>query len=107
MKLQTKTNASLEIAALTSGNVEVFRAARQTAEQKGKTKLNTVKKSKGADRTEASEKELARAREMIVTIAQNIDIIKFYSGSKILLHWLVDAVLFWLYNIHILKNRDC
>jgi hypothetical protein len=72
-----------EIAALASGNVEVFRAARQTAAQKGKTKLNTVKKSKGADRTEASEKELARAREMIVTIAQNIDIIKFYGGSTI------------------------
>ncbi len=72
-----------EIAALASGNVEVFRAARQTAAQKGKTKLNTQKKSKGADRTEASEKELARAREMIVTIAQNIDIIKFYGGSTI------------------------
>jgi hypothetical protein len=72
-----------EIAALASGNVEVFRAARQTAAEKGKTKLNTAKKSKGADRTEANEKELARAREMIVTIAQNIDIIKFYGGSSI------------------------
>lgn len=72
-----------EIAALASGNVEVFRAARQAAAQKGKTKLNLVKKSKGADRTDASEKELARAREMIVTIAQNIDIIKFYGGSTI------------------------
>lgn len=72
-----------EIAALASGNVEVFRAARQAAAQKGKTKLNLVKKSKGEDRTDASEKELARAREMIVTIAQNIDIIKFYGGSTI------------------------
>jgi hypothetical protein len=72
-----------EIAALASGNVDVFRAARQNAAQKGRTKLNTIKKSKGADRTDASEKELARAREMIVTIAQNIDIIRYYGGDTI------------------------
>lgn len=72
-----------EISALASGNVEVFRAARQATAQRGKTKLNTVKKSKGADRTDASEKELARAREMIVTIAQNIDIIRYYGGSNL------------------------
>ena len=72
-----------EISALASGNVDVFRAARQATAQKGKTKLNLVKKNKGADRTDASEKELARAREMTVTIAQNIDIIKFYGGSTI------------------------
>lgn len=72
-----------EITALASGNVEVFRAARQEAAARGKTRLNTVKKSKGKDRTDASEKELARAREMIVTIAQNIDIIRYYGGSTI------------------------
>ena len=72
-----------EISALASGNVDVFRAARQTVAQRGKTKLNLIKKNKGTDRTEASEKELARAREMIVTIAQNIDIIKFYGGDTI------------------------
>ena len=72
-----------EIAALASGNVDVFRSARQQAAARGKTRLNLVKKSKGADRTDASEKELARAREMIVTIAQNIDIIRYYGGSTI------------------------
>jgi hypothetical protein len=51
--------------------------------QRGKTKLNLVKKNKGADRTDANEKELARAREMIVTIAQNIDIIRYYGGDNI------------------------
>lgn len=71
-----------EIAALASGNVDVFRAARQQAAARGKTRLNVVKKSKGKDKTDASEKELAKAREMIVTIAQNIDIIKFYGGSS-------------------------
>jgi hypothetical protein len=72
-----------EITALASGNVEVFRTARQVAASKGKTRINTVKKSKGADRTDASEKELARAREMIVTISQNIDIIRYYGGNTI------------------------
>jgi len=51
-----------EVSALASGNVDVFRAARKEA---------------------AAEKELKLAREMIVTISQNIDIIKFYGGSTI------------------------
>ena len=71
------------ITALASGNVEVFRAARQAAAARGKTRLNAVKKGKGKDRTDASAKELAKAREMIVTIAQNIDIIKYYGGTTI------------------------
>lgn len=71
------------IAALIQGNVEVFRAARQESTARGKTRLNAVKKSKGKDHTDASEKELARAREMIVTIAQNIDIIRYYGGNTI------------------------
>lgn len=72
-----------EVAALASGNVDVFRAARKEAAARGKTRLNVVKKKSGANRTDASEKELKLAREMIVTISQNIDIIKFYGGSTI------------------------
>ena len=72
-----------EVAALASGNVDVFRAARKESAARGKTRLNVVKKSKGKNKTDASEKELKLAREMIVTISQNIDIIKFYGGSTI------------------------
>jgi hypothetical protein len=72
-----------EVRALASGNVEVFRAARQGAAQRGKTRLNVIKKKSGEGKTDASEKELARAREMIVTISQNIDIIRYYGGSTI------------------------
>jgi hypothetical protein len=72
-----------EVAALAGGNVDVFRAARKEAAARGKTRLNVVKKKSGANRTDASEKELKLAREMIVTISQNIDIIKFYGGSTI------------------------
>jgi hypothetical protein len=72
-----------EVAALASGNVEVFRSARKEAAARGKTRLNVVKKSKGKNKTDASEKELKLAREMIVTISQNIDIIRYYGGSTI------------------------
>jgi len=72
-----------EVSALASGNVDVFRAARKEAAARGKTRLNLVKKKSGANKTDASEKELKLAREMIVTISQNIDIIKFYGGSTI------------------------
>ena len=72
-----------EVHALASGNVAVFLAARKEAAARGKTRLNMVKKKSGANKTDASEKELKLAREMIVTISQNIDIIKFYGGSTI------------------------
>ena len=72
-----------EVRALAGGNVDVFRAARKEAAARGKTRLNVVKKKSGANRTDASDKELKLAREMIVTISQNIDIIKFYGGSTI------------------------
>jgi hypothetical protein len=72
-----------EVSALASGNVDVFRAARKEAAARGKTRLNVVKKKSGTNKTDASEKELKLAREMIVTISQNIDIIKFYGGSTI------------------------
>jgi hypothetical protein len=73
-----------EIEALASGNADRFRDAREAAiAQRGKTRLNKVKKTRGKDRKDASEKELAKAREMIVTIAQNIDVIRFYGGDTI------------------------
>ena len=72
-----------EVCALASGNVDVFRAARKEAAARGKTRLNVVKKKSGSNKTDASEKELKLAREMIVTISQNIDIIRYYGGSTI------------------------
>jgi hypothetical protein len=71
------------VRALVGGNVDVFRAARKEAAARGKTRLNVVKKKSGANKTDVSDKELKLAREMIVTISQNIDIIKFYGGSTI------------------------
>lgn len=72
-----------EVQALASGKVDVFRSARQTAALRGKTHLNVVKKNKGANRIDANENDLKKAREMIVTISQNIDIIRYYGGNTI------------------------
>lgn len=72
-----------EVKALATGNISVFRAARVEAAQKGKTSLNVVKKRNGNNKTDASESDLKKAREMIVTIAQNIDVIFYYSGESI------------------------
>jgi hypothetical protein len=72
-----------EVQALASGNVDVFRSARELAAARGKTHLNVVKHNKGANRIDANETDLKKAREMIVTISQNIDIIRYYGGTTI------------------------
>lgn len=71
------------IAALKAGKIDVFRAARAAAAQKGKTHADNSKGSKGNSATDATEQDLAKAREMIVTIAQNIDIIRYYGGETL------------------------
>lgn len=72
-----------EISALAAGKAEVFRAARTESTLKGKTRENGVKGKKAKSNISSSERELAKAREVIVTIAQNIDIIRYYGGSTI------------------------
>ena len=72
------------VRALATGNVDVYRQAKKAVAAKGKTKLSLgIKNGNKTDRISATQKELARAREMIVTISQNIDIIKFYGGDSI------------------------
>jgi hypothetical protein len=74
----------LMVRALATGNIDVYRQAKKTVAAKGKTKLSTgIKAGSKTSGISATQKELARAREMIVTISQNIDIIKFYGGNSI------------------------
>lgn len=72
-----------EIRALASGKSAVFQAAKQMAAQRGKTHQGVGKKSASANITDASIKDIQRAREVIVTIAQNIDIIRYYGGNTL------------------------
>lgn len=72
------------VRALATGKIDVYRQAKVAAAQRGKTKTTPAsKKAATTERTSATQKELARAREMIVTISQNIDIIKFYGGAAL------------------------
>jgi hypothetical protein len=75
--------SSEEIRALAMGKSEVFRAAKQLAAQRGKTKESGLERKAGESKVDATDKEIARAREVIVTIAQNIDIIRYQGGNTI------------------------
>jgi hypothetical protein len=72
-----------QIRAIASGKSEVFSAAKQEAAQRGKTRQDTLKKSSNSTNKDASIKDIQRAREVIVTIAQNIDIIRYYGGNTL------------------------
>jgi hypothetical protein len=70
-----------QILAIASGKAEVFRAAKQDVALRGKTRQNPLLKSSKTSNKDASIKDIQRAREVIVTIAQNIDIIRYYGGD--------------------------
>jgi hypothetical protein len=71
------------IQAIAQGNAELFRTARQQVAERGKTKGPGPKRKAGESKVNVTAKELARAREVIVTIAQNIDIIRYQGGSTL------------------------
>ena len=71
------------ISALLKGNIDVFRAAMIEAAETGKTRMNAIKKSSTKNKSNTHEKDLAAARAMIATIAQNYIVIKNYGGSTI------------------------
>ena len=74
--------SAAQITAIASGKAEVFKSAKQTTVAKGKTRLNVTKNKKGDSKIDVSAKEIAKAREVITTIAQNIDIIRYQGDSS-------------------------
>jgi hypothetical protein len=72
-----------EIRALATGKSEVFRAAKLEIAQRGKTRQDKLKKSSKNINKDSTVKDIQRAREVIVTIAQNIDIIRYYGGNTL------------------------
>lgn len=75
-----------ELTALSEGNADAFRAAKEETAQRGKTKLSSNRAS-GAKNTSdemASAKLIARAREVITTVVENMDIIVYGAGSSVL-----------------------
>lgn len=72
-----------QIHAIATGNADVFRAEKQEVTERGKTKNKTVKRSGYKSSISSFDKNIARAREVITTISQNIDIICFYANGNI------------------------
>jgi putative intracellular protease/amidase len=70
-----------DITALALGNREYFRNAKLDVTLHGKSREAT---RAGKKRTKKQEKEFAKAREVIVTILDNIDIIIFGTGNTVL-----------------------
>ena len=64
-----------DIAALAKGNGEYFREARQEAAAKGKTRNKVPQKKKKGAPKPATDSQMKKARETVVTIVENMDII--------------------------------
>lgn len=75
-----------ELTALAEGNAQAFRAAKEESAQRGKTRLSVSKTngSKNESDEMATAKLIAKAREVITTIVENMDIIVYGSGTKVL-----------------------
>lgn len=73
------------VSALANGNSNYFRNEKQKVTLSGKTR-ETIKKNAGDNnkRDLTSEKELAKAREVIVTIIENLDVIILGTNNRIL-----------------------
>ena len=75
-----------EIVAVARGNADAYKAAKEEATEKGKTKLSTKESSgnKNIKDALAGVQIMAKAREVITTIVENMDIIVLGTGTNIL-----------------------
>jgi hypothetical protein len=75
-----------ELTALAEGNANVFKAASEEAAQRGKTKLTGDRNASNRDADDelAGAKLIARAREVITTVVENMDIIVYGAGTTVL-----------------------
>jgi|SRR6056300_28137 len=80
--------SSDDIAALANGNADYFRNQKQDITESGKTRDKTSKKA-GEKRDLAKEKEIAKAREVITSILENLDIIILGTDNTV----LADAMI--------------
>jgi hypothetical protein len=72
--------------AYAEGKVDVFRAARQEATERGKTRLDNTRATGSRNQSEemANAKLIAKVREVITTVVENIDIIVLGTGTTTL-----------------------
>jgi len=72
-----------QIKAIAQGNVEIVTLTKQEKALKGKTWLTPNSRRKSQERTNKFFKLMAKAREVITTIAQNIDKFRFQGGKTL------------------------
>ena len=82
--------SSDDIAALANGNSDYFRNQKQDITESGKTRDKTNKKA-GEKRDLAKEKEIAKAREVITSILENLDIIILGTDNTVLADAMVTV----------------
>jgi len=75
-----------ELSALAEGNANAFKAAKEEATQRGKTKMssNCASSTKNTSDEMATAKLIAKAREVITTVVENMDIIVYGAGTTVL-----------------------
>jgi hypothetical protein len=73
--------SATDIKALASGNVNYIRNELVKITESGKTKI-ALKKNRGTSKS--VKKDIAKAREVIVTIIENLDVIIYGTGTRIL-----------------------
>ena len=80
----SKLNAE-QLQAIATGSVTAFRAAKEEKTERGKTRiLNNKKSANGTKIDISSEKLLAKVREVITGVIENLDIIVYGTGKTIL-----------------------
>ena len=80
----SKLNAE-QLRAIAEGSVTAFRAAKEDKAEKGKTRLSNGAKGTNPQKVDLStEKLMAKVREVITGVIENLDIIVYGTGTKIL-----------------------
>lgn len=80
----SKLNAE-QLQAIATGSVTAFRAAKEEKTERGKTRISNNKKSANGTKIDiSSEKLLAKVREVITGVIENLDIIVYGTGKTIL-----------------------
>lgn len=72
------------IAALANGNSDYFRNQQHDVAQSGSTRNSSNGTTNGVQRDLSSQKEIAKAREVITTIIENLDIVILGTGNSVL-----------------------
>ena len=72
------------VSALANGNSDYFRNQKQERAESGKTRNSSNNKNSGVKRDLSTQKEIAKAREVITTIIENLDIVILGTGNTVL-----------------------